>query len=504
MKNKIGRNKYTIKRRKFLALGAASSMVVMTGCGGGGSTQPTGGGGGGAGGGGTGGGTGGGGGGTTTSVALPIPELKSPVDINGVKHYDLDILDTEHTFFSGVKTKTWAFSSTYLGPTLLLKNGDDVSVNYTNNLSEGVAVHGHGMHLPGDMDGSAHQTIGAGASWSAQYTVNQNACTNWYHPHTLNRTAKQVYQGLAGLIIIEDNDIKTYDLPNRYGVDDIPLVLQDRFFSADKTQLDYSPTMQETRRGYIGDTFITNGAIEPTFEAEAKEIRFRILNGSNSSVYELGFTSGISFKQIGGDNSLLEAPVSMTRLTLSPAERVEIIVDLTNSKGASLELFEYKNSKTFLKINVSKDATATTIVPATLTSLDAVDTSLVSRTRTFTMDASNGNLTINGKSMDLARIDEVVPLGDTEIWEVTNTMGIDHNFHMHGTHFRILERNGSAANVSDNEKGYKDTAYLPGNESVKLLVKMTDYMADSNSPYMYHCHFLEHEDDGMMGQFTVV
>ncbi|HFE38441.1 MAG TPA: copper oxidase, partial [Gammaproteobacteria bacterium] len=171
---------------------------------------------------------------------------------------------------------------------------------------------------------------------------------------------------------------------------------------------------------------------------------------------------------------------------------------------SSFELFEYRNNKTFVKINVSNDATATTTVPATLTTLEAIDTSQVVRTRTFRLDMNNGQLTINGKAMDINRIDEVVPLGDTEIWDVSNTMGIDHNFHMHATHFRIIERNGSAANVDENEKGYKDTVYLRGNESVKLLVKMEDYLADANSPYMFHCHFLEHEDDGMMGQFTVV
>ena len=490
-----------LKRRKFLALSAASSLVVLTGCGGG-SGQASGGGN--SGGGGTGGGGTGGGGGSSSATALPIPVLKSPVDIGGVQHYDLDIIETEHSFFDGTQTKTWAIDSTYLGPTLLLKNGDDVSINYTNNLPEAVAMHGHGMHVPGEMDGTAHQTLGASESWSAIYTVNQKACTNWYHPHTLHKTAPQVYEGLAGLIIVEDDEIKNYDLPNRYGIDDIPLVLQDRLFSTDKTRFNYSPSMQQTRRGYIGDTFMTNGAIEPSFEAEAKEIRFRILNGSNSSVYELGFSNGMSFKQIGGDNSLLEAPVSMTKLVLSPAERAEIVVDLTNSKGSSFELYEYINGKAFMTINVSKDATATTTLPATLTSLEAVDTSLVSRTRTFTMEMSNGRLTINGKSMDINRIDEAVPLGDTEIWEITNTMGISHNFHMHATYFRVIERNGSANNVPDNEKGYKDTVYLRGNETVKLLVQMKDYMTDTNAPYMYHCHFLEHEDDGMMGQFTVV
>ena len=117
-----------------------------------------------------------------------------------------------------------------------------------------------------------------------------------------------------------------------------------------------------------------------------------------------------------------------------------------------------------------------------------------------------GRLYINNRTMDMRRVDEVVPLNQVEVWEVHNErmmmMGMEHNFHIHGTHFMILERNGSASNVSENEKGYKDTVYLASGDSVKLIVKMTDY-ADKTSPYMYHCHFLEHEDRGMMGQFIV-
>ena len=104
--------------------------------------------------------------------------------------------------------------------------------------------------------------------------------------------------------------------------------------------------------------------------------------------------------------------------------------------------------------------------------------------------------------MDINRIDERVPLNQLEIWEVENTMNMNHNFHIHATHFTVLERDGSSANLAPHEKGYKDVIFMPPRSRVKLLVKMTDYK-DSTYPYMYHCHILEHEDDGMMGQFLV-
>ena len=433
--------------------------------------------------------------------ALPIPELITPTDINGIKHFDLDIQVAQHEFYAGIMTETYSISSTYLGPTLLLTNGDKVSLNYTNMLPEETTMHGHGMHVPGEMDGTAHQPIAVGSTWSAKYTVNQRACMNWYHPHYMHKTAPHVYQGLAGCIIIEDDESRALDVPQRYGIDDIPLVLQDRFFSADKTSLVYNPSRRQINMGYIGDTFIANGAIEPTFEAEAKELRIRLLNGSNSTMYNLGFSNGKVFKQIATDNAFLESPVSMSKIVLSPGERAEIVVDLTNDMGSALVLKEFNYNKTFLTVNVSKEATDITTTPNHLTTLDAIETPTVQRV--FRLGMNRGEFTINGKSMDMMRIDERLKLNEVEEWEIINDMGMNHNFHIHATHFRVISRNGSAAQVRANEKGYKDVVHLAGNERVKFIVKMTDVTADDANPYMFHCHFLEHEDNGMMGQFTV-
>ncbi|BAF71750.1 multicopper oxidase family protein [Sulfurovum sp. NBC37-1] len=501
-----------MKRRKFITISSAAAVWVLTGCGSSNSTA-----GGGNNPGGNNPGDGNPGGGNPSSGSLPIPELKTPTDINGIKHYNLDIIETQHTFFEGIQTKTWALNSTYLGPTLLLKNGDNVSINYTNNLPVETTMHGHGMHVPGEMDGTAHQPIAVNGTWSARYTVNQNACTNWYHPHYLHKTAPHVYQGLAGLIIIEDDEIKNLDLPNRYGIDDIPLVLQDRFFSADKTRIDYSPSMMQLDMGYIGDTFITNGAIEPTFEAEAKEVRFRLLNGSNSTVYDLGFSNGKNFRQIASDNALLEEPVEMDRLILSPGERAEIIVDFTDDMNAIFSLQEYRYGKTFLKIDVSKTATEVTELPAELTTLAPVPTPTSQRQFILGMremggmnggmNGSGGGMefTINGKTMDMNRIDAALEQGDVEEWEIVNSTGMNHNFHIHGTHFRVVSRNDDPNQVHENEKGYKDVVYLPPHTTLKFIVEIPadGVTADSNNPYMFHCHFLEHEDNGMMGQFTV-
>ncbi len=101
-------------------------------------------------------------------------------------------------------------------------------------------------------------------------------------------------------------------------------------------------------------------------------------------------------------------------------------------------------------------------------------------------------------------INEEVPVNNIEIWEITNNMMIPHNFHIHGTHFIPLDRNGSTNNLEAWERNcYKDVLYMPPQSTARFVVQMTDY-TDTVYPYMYHCHILEHEDAGMMGQFTVV
>jgi len=489
------------ERRKFLALSSATAIYLLTGCGGSTDTNNHRGNGNSGMGGGMQGGDSSSNNPSSTISTLPIPPLLRARDSGGIKHYDLTIQASQHNFFDGVATDTYGINGSYLGPTLLVENGTNISLNYHNTLGEPVSMHAHGMHAPANMDGSAHQTIAPGASWSAQYKVRQKANTSWYHPHTMDNTAPQVYKGLAGLIIVEDTESQSHNLPKRYGQDDIPLVLQDRIFS--NGQLKYSPSRMDIMHGYRGDTFITNGAINPTFNAEAKEIRFRLLNGSNASVYTLAFSNGKSFKQIASDNAFLESPVTMSAVRLSPGERAEIVVDFSNDIDKTMVLKDLNTNKSFLTIAVNQDASTITSVPSRLTSLEKLNPSTSVRTRYFTLDGHMGSLTINGKSMDKNRIDESVPLNAIEIWNITNNMGVNHNFHIHATHFRILSRNGNASAVDLNERGYKDVVFIPPHESVSFIVKMTDYK-DTNVPYMYHCHFLEHEDAGMMGQFVVV
>ena len=442
---------------------------------------------------------------TNETQTLLIPPLAHYKMVEGYKVFTMNIQESEHEFFKGIKTKTYGINSAVLGETIRIHRGDDVKIVYNNLLKEATTMHGHGMHVPATMDGGPKNKIQPNTSWTAQYMVNQKACTNWYHPHLMGKTAEHVYMGLAGLIIIDDDESDALDLPKEYGVDDIPLILQDKRFDSAK-QIDYSPSTQEIRQGYRAETMLVNGTIEPFVNVKAKKIRFRLLNGSNARVFKLAFSDSRKFYQIATDNSFLEEPVELTSVILTPGERAEIVVDFKDDLNTQIELMDSNSNKKMMSIKINKKSEVQSILPSILTThiklnpLDAV------RTRKFVLGMSRGSggmhMSINGKTMDMSRIDEVVPMDDIEIWEITNTMGMEHNFHIHSTHFYPLERNGSPANILPSEQGYKDTIRLAPRDSVKIIVKMTDFPDDENG-YMYHCHFLEHEDDGMMGQFTI-
>ena len=472
-------------------------------------------------------------GGTTTSTihstgaqALNIPPLDDGQLEGGVRSYDLNMQTGVSQFFDNVNTASFGINGAYLGPTLKMRVGETVRMNVNNNIGHTSSLHWHGMHLPADQDGGPHQTIENGSSWQAEFEVKQNAATLWYHSHMMGETAYQVYHGLAGVIIVEDEQANSLGLPQDYGIDDIPLVLQDRKFHPDG-RFDYTPGMEERMMGHFGDTMVVNGTVNPYFDAASDSLRIRLLNGSNARFYDLSFDDGRSFHQIASDGGLLEQPVKLTSLVLSPGERAELIIDLSDGKTATLSSKTPGSDDFFsdvinilgssdgrfkiLEIRPNEQRKAAIELPTKLTTLDVVDETIAVKTRTFDLDMGMGvammlgnvgdNMSINGKPMDMKHINEVVKLDSTEIWHITNSSFAAHPFHIHDVQFRIIDRDGKPP--SPTEAGLKDTVLIPEGESVRLLLKFTDY-SDPDSPYMFHCHILEHEDEGMMGQFTVV
>lgn len=428
---------------------------------------------------------------------LKIPQLLEPVTASdGVKHFKLTMQTGKTEFLSGKTADTWGINGSYLGPSIRVSNGDKVAFDVVNHLPGISTLHWHGMKLPAVMDGGPHQMIKAGDTWKPHWTINQPAATLWYHPHIQGKTAQHVYRGLAGMIMIEDQD--SQKLPSKYGVDDIPLIVQDKLFTSDG-QLSEK---DDTTFGTLGNEILINGTYDPYLKVTASRVRFRLLNASNARAYYFGFSDDRSYKLVANDAGLLQKPVKLNRVKLSPGERAEIVVEFkpgeetilhSYSSGSGIENGEFD----LLKIKTASKLTGSAPIPEQLSSVPPIEVPKDARVRQFKMTMESK---INDKKMDMERIDEVVPAGTKEIWEVDN-FGWSHNFHIHDAAFRVLDVNGKKP--PEYERGRKDTVFIPNGSTVRLAVEFGDY-PDPDSPYMYHCHILKHEDDGMMGQFLLV
>jgi FtsP/CotA-like multicopper oxidase with cupredoxin domain len=439
---------------------------------------------------------------------LAIPPLaESRLDKDGTRVFDLRMQAGEKEFEDGRKTATWGFNGAYLGPTLRAERGEKVRVRIANDLDEASTVHWHGMHLPAKMDGGPHQMIEAGGSWSPHWTIDQPAATLWYHPHPHGATEKHVQRGLAGMFIVDDA-ARQPDLPNRYGVDDLPVIVQDVKF--DGAKFDHGKGLMQNA-GFLGDRTMVNGTLSPYQEVADERVRLRLLNASTARTYAFGFSDDRAFAVVGTDGGLLERPARLDRIQLSPGERAEIVVRMRPGERTVLRSFPQDNyagawqqrfnggddAFDVLQLRAADRLRPSPEVPGELARLELPKEPDAVRGRHFDLKRSG----INGREMAMNRVDETVVRGTTETWTVRNANGMPHNFHVHDVQFRVLEVNGEAP--PPELRGPKDTVFLPHGTTMKLALRF-DGPADPETPYMYHCHLLYHEDEGMMGQFVVV
>lgn len=435
---------------------------------------------------------------------LTVPPLAEPRLEGTTRVFDLALQTGHSDLGQRALTPTWGVNGPLLGPTIRAARGEHVRLQVTNDVGEASTLHWHGMHLPAAMDGGPHQMIAPGDTWAPEWRVDQPAATLWYHPHPHGRTAEHVYRGLAGLFIIDDDTEGALGLPRTYGVDDIPLIVQDRKFHDDGT-LDLSTSFMQST-GIVGDTILVNGVPTPHVEVTTHTVRLRILNGSNTRPYHFAFEDRRSFQLIATDGGLLPAPTSIDSIPLSPGERAEIVVTFTPSEQVRLQsgpseggdrLAGGEDHLDIMQFRAAKHLDGFDRIPDALVASSRPDDTVTARTRDFELSGYS----INGRSMNMDRIDDVATLGDTEIWTVLNVDGQTHNFHIHDVQFHILDIDGQQP--PPHLRGRKDTVWLPHSKRVRLIMTFTDHASD-HVPYMYHCHMLRHEDNGMMGQFLVV
>lgn len=453
--------------------------------------------------------------------ALFIPDtLSGPV-------FNLQMNETQKSFFPGQTTATKAVnSSNFLGPTLIMRRGWAIQATVNNNLSDTTTLHWHGLHVPAHADGGPHLPILPGQQWNPHFTCLDKAGTYWYHPHVHGKTGTQTLQGLAGLIIVRDAEESTLTLPRSYGADDFPLILQ---------SLQFDSQAQIVPKGFQDSIVLVNGTLNPFLNVPAQWVRLRLLNASNARNFNVGLANNLEFKLIGGDGGLLGKPLSITRIRLAPGERAEILVNFQNHQGDSILLKSYGSEISagvqggpigplppgtppmksplngqdftlleFRVINPLPNSIAS--IPDSLAAQTRLEESLANGSRTVVFSSVipgsiAGPFLLNDSTFNMDRIDFEIPINSTEIWNIHNQTTIAHPFHIHGFSFYILDRYGAL--VEPEEAGRKDVVLVNPNEQLRIITRFSDF-SDPTMAYMFHCHLLSHEDEGMMGQFTVV
>ena len=454
---------------------------------------------------------------TNAQTPLFIPDTLAGTNIN------LNIADSSHQFFPGINTTTIGYNGSYLGPTIILSKGQSLTMNVHNELADTTTTHWHGLHVAPMNDGGPHTMIMPSDTWSPSFTVMDNAATYWYHPHMHGKTMDQVMMGAAGLIIVRDSLEASLSLPRKYGVDDFPLVFQWQHLD--------STTKQIILDDEADNITMVNGQITAPFvNVPAQIVRLRILNASSHRFFEFGFDDNRTFNQITSDAGLLNGPVPLTRLMLGSGERAEILVDFSGQQGNTFFIKQYGSQLpagypggppdamgmmvlgpldntdfNLLQLNViAPTSDPVTTIPATLSlnvpySVVGVDNFTVAFTGVPMMSMTN--FAMNGVQFDENVINMTTTQNTIMKWTLSNQSMMPHPFHIHGNHFFVLAVNGATPPL--NMQGRKDvTVVSPMGGSLVLITQYNDFN-DPMMPYMFHCHILSHEDNGMMGQFIV-
>jgi len=495
------------------------------------------------------------------SQSTPRPSFVPDVELT------LRAAPGETQILPGAPTPVWRFTgqvlkgpaetlqvipNSYLGPVIRLRKGQKVRIRFSNALSESTIVHWHGLDVPSMMDGHPRLVIDQGTEYVYEFEVINRAGTYWYHPHPHGRTGPQVYRGLAGLVVISDEEEAALNLPS--GTEEIVCVLQDRKFDTQNRLTYIAGGMMDQMHGFLGDRILVNGQERPSLSLAARAYRLRLLNGSNARIYKLMWSDGTPMTIIGTDGGLLERPLGRPYLTLVPGERADIVLDLSRHPvGTSLQLrslafpsapFEVSmgmgmmgrgarsmgragrqtstaNGAPFsiLTIRVQRRESSNFELPANLSTFDAswrpqrVDRS---PRRVLSVQFGMMQWLLNGRAFEMNGVasNEMVSLDSKEVWEFDNSgpammgMRLAHPLHLHGRQFRVLNRQVDQALARDweslregfTDEGWKDTVLVMPGERVQILVHFTRYPG----VFLYHCHNLEHEDMGMMRNYRVV
>lgn len=433
---------------------------------------------------------------------LPIPPL---LESTRGQPLFLSLQRCQWQFFPGERLTVWGFNGLHLGPTIRISRGDYAKIICSNQLDQPVSLTFSGLNLPASVIGNVNRIMTPQSDWSPVLPVRQPAATCWYHANTPGLMGKQVYNGLAGMCIINDDDPVQLLFPKRYGIDDIPVIIQDKAFTFSK-ELVYNPE----NNGFIGDTLLTNGIFSPQVKVPAGWVRLRLLNASNARRYELKLSTNEAFVIIASDQGILDKPLVVQQVTLAPGERREILIKMIANKQVSL----ITNNQTMLmgRLGITFDKSDKLISNKVITLIANENSNYLAEPlpATFYKKSMLPEVTnphprviklnypaaINGAVWDNKRIDIRVKVGDVEHWIIQAEK--PQSFYVQGAIFWIKSRNGNPPTVDD--AGWKDTVWVEG--QVEILIRFIQFSSEKY-PFLFGSQTLEYADRGAIGQMEI-
>jgi FtsP/CotA-like multicopper oxidase with cupredoxin domain len=401
----------------------------------------------------------------------------------------------------GEAVTTFSYNGLVPAPTLRLRAGDTLAVTLTNESDQPTNLHTHGLHVsPVGNSDNVFLHIMPGETFAYEFAIPRDRTSGlyipgfyWYHPHMHGNSSPQVGGGMAGALIV------TGELDELPAIRDLPerlLVLQAAEFDADGVVRPF-PSMEGTR-------IFVNGQAQPVLSiAPGETQRWRILNASTFVFMHLAL-DGYQLHQIASDGNPLREVWSRDRILLSPGERVEVLVQGGAAGAAAFHSLPWGTDDQAqpdypIATLVSSGAPVTPRpLPTTLIPFEDLRAAAVDRTRevVFSQSFDPFAVLIDGRAFDPDRVDQTVELGATEEWRLRNTSREWHPFHIHVNDFQVVEIDGEPVAA----RTWEDTTSIPAFGELVIRTRFLDFPGR----FVYHCHILDHEDEGMMGVVEVV
>ena len=433
------------------------------------------------------------------------PAFSNPPEVTSSNGLLATTLEAKATTYEigGRRFTTWVYNGLYTPPVLRVKPGDVIELRLVNGTTQHTNLHYHGLNVsPRGNGDNVFLHIEPGEQFDYRIEISPTHPTGlfWYHPHGHGNSEFQTFNGMSGGLIVEG--LLDPFPPELQGIEERILLLKDIQQAASgegvPDDIDSNAPTQRT----------VNGLVNPTMTIRPGETQlWRVANVGPDIYYRLSL-DGHVLHEIARDGNRHTEIVSRDEIVLPPSSRVEFLVQGGPPGEYLFRTLEFDTGpqgdqypEVTLATLVSEGTAETpAVLPTTLPPVPDLRDAPVSRRRTFVFSENEDGTSffINGRAFDPNRTDTTVRLGDVEEWEIVNDSEELHVFHIHQLDFQVVESEGTPVPFT----GYQDTVNLPFGASVKILVPFTNPVILGR--FVYHCHIMAHEDNGMMAVIEVV